>query len=163
MSERMSAYIQIGGRIRRSRAKQLITKITASSVSLDWGDALYEPKSVEDLPANLKDDRIWLCDDQASWGEFPELEHACRQLGLSYTRCCDGGSAYDAEREEWRPGMRKPLVQTCSNVNSENILVSQESLQKALDLLDLGRHQEARRILRRLCPRVPPLPVFEIV
>jgi hypothetical protein len=31
-----------------------------------------------------------LCDEQANNGEFPELEVACRRLGLSYLRHSEG-------------------------------------------------------------------------
>lgn len=163
MSERMSGWIQIGGKLPRSKARQLCEAISTSRVSLDWGDATFEPKSPEELFAARKDDRLWLCDNEASWGEFPDLEEACRELGLPYTRCSDGTGVYDAERVDWRPGMESPLSRICSNESGEKILIAEESVRNALAALEAGNTPTAKRILQGLCHSIPPVPPFEIV
>ena len=163
MSERMSGWIQIGGTLPRSQTEQLCTAISSERVSLDWGDATFEPKSPEELIAARKDERLWLCDNEASWGEFPDLEEACRELGLAYTRCSDGASTYDAERDDWRPGMKSPLSRICSNESGNNILIAEEPVRNALEALDAGNFPTAKRILQSLCHSIPPVPPFEIV
>lgn len=163
MSERMSGWIQIGGKLPRSKARQLCTAISTARVSLDWGDATFEPKSPEELLAAREDDRLWLCDNEASWGEFPDLEEACRKLGLAYTRCSDGASVYDAERVDWRPGMKEPLSRICSNESGEKILIAEESVRNALAALEAGNAPTAKRILQSLCHNILPVPPFEIV
>lgn len=163
MSERSSAWIQIGGRIPRSKVHQLIEEITKSGVATDWGDATYEPKSVDELLEALKEGRLWLCDDQARYGEFPELEKICRRVKLAYTRCSDGGVVYDASRVDWRPGMKKPLARRCSTESEGCILVPQEAVEKVLVALDKTHIRQARRLLRAICTQVPSVPAFEIV
>ena len=163
MSERMSGWIQIGGKLQRSQAEQLCTAISTDRVSLDWGDATFEPKSPEQLMAARKDERLWLCDNEASWGEFPDLEEACRELRLAYTRCSDGASVYDAERVDWRPGMESPLSRICSNESGKKILVAEESVRNALETLEAGNAPTAKRLLQSLCHSIPPVPPFEIV
>lgn len=163
MSERMSAWIQIGGKVPRSKAEELCTAISSARVSLEWGDATFEPKSPEELLSVRKDDRLCLCDNEASWGEFTELEETCRELGLPYTRCSDSNGTYDAERVDWRPGMEQPHSRTCSTESGEKVLVAEESVRSALDALEAGNAPGAKRILQSLCPLIPPVPPFEIV
>jgi hypothetical protein len=163
MSERMSGWIQIGGTLPRSHAEQLCSAISTDRVSLEWGDATFEPKSPEELMAARKDGRLWLCDNEASWGEFPDLEQTCRDLGLAYTRCSDGASMYDAERVDWRPEMKAPLSRICSNESGEKILVAEEPARNALAALEAGNAPTAKRILQSLCHNIPPVPPFEIV
>lgn len=111
--------------------------------------------------AALKERRLWLCDDEASWGEFPELKKTFRDLGLAYTRRSDGGAAYDAEVIEWRPGMRKPLVRIGINHNHATF-VRTSDVARALRHLEAGRVAQARALLGALCPRISPMPAFTI-
>ncbi len=152
MSERMSGWIQIGGTLPRSHAEQLCTAISTDRVSLEWGDATFEPKSPEELMAARKDGRLWLCDNEASWGEFPDLEQTCR----------DGASMYDAERVDWRPEMKAPLSRICSNESGNKILIAEEPARNALAALEAGNAPTAKRILQSLCHTIPPVPPFEI-
>ena len=96
MSERYCAWIRIGGRIERSKTEPLLAEVHSSSVSLDWGEPPFEPASAEDLLDAKKDDTLQLCDDQARYGEFPELEEVCRDLELAHTRFCEAWCGYVA-------------------------------------------------------------------
>ena len=163
MSDRTCAFIEIGGRLPRSKANTLLEAINRTRVSHDWGDATFQPETADDLLTVTKDSHLWLCDDQASYGEFPEFESVCRRLALFYIRCSDGGVVYDAGRVDWRPGMKKPLARRCSTESNGCILVPQEAVEKALAALDSGHVPEARGLLRWICRQVPPVPPFEIV
>lgn len=163
MSERMSAWILIGGALPRKMTEPLCNAISTSCVSQEWGDATFEPKTPEDLLAARKDERIWLCDNEAAWGEFPDLEQTCRKLDLAYTRCSDGSSIYDAERVDWRHGMNKPVSRICSNQSGTKILIAEESVRNALEALEAGTVPKAKRILRALCRSISTVPPFEIV
>ena len=163
MSDRYSAWIRIGGSIERTKTERLLAEVHSSGVSLDWGEAPFEPTSAEALVDAKKDDILQLCDDQARNGEFPELEEVCRDLGLAYTRFCEAYCGYDAEIVEFRPGMKEPLIRTCSNEGSDVILVDAATVKEALTALENGRIQEAIAKLRSLCPQVPDLPPFEII
>ena len=163
MSERMSAWIQIGGKIPRSKVKRLLKAISQAGVSLEWGDALFTPTTPDDLLTTLKDGCLWLCDDEASWGQFPELEQACRRLRLPYIRCCDGNCTYDAERVDWRPGMKEPLSRRSSIEHSGEIFVPASDVREVLACLEDGDIPKAVAKLRSLCPGIPDMPPFEII
>lgn len=162
MSERFATWMQIGGKVPRAKVKQLLRAITEAGVSLEWGDAAFTPRSAEDLLAALKDGYLWLCDDEASWGQFPELEQACRKLRLPYTCCCDGGCAYDAERVDWRPGIKEPLSRRSSTEHSGEIFVLAGEVKAALVMLEAGDVLKTVAKLRSLSPDIPELPPFEI-
>ena len=162
MSERLCAEIWIGGRLSRVQVPEFLKAVSEARVSLEWGDACFTPNTAEELLESLRDGRLWLCDDQASYGEFPELESACRALGLSYRRHSEGKYEHDAEIVAWRPGMAEPLFRVGSNRN-QSAYVPVEEVARALKHLEAGRAGKAKKILRLLCPQVPELPPFEIV
>lgn len=162
MSERYGACIRIGGEIRHRRLVKLLKAIQLESVSHEWGEPPFEPKRAEELATAVRGDHLFMCDDQASSGEFAELESACRRLGLAYTRWCDGGRTYDAEVVDWRPGMRVPVVRVGSNY-PDTIYVDAEEVRNALKHLEAGRAGKAKAMLRALCPHVAALPPFDIV
>ena len=163
MSAHYAAWVRIGGRIKRSKIEQLLKAIREASVSLEWGDAPFAPQSDDELLTVRRDGHLWFCDDQARWGEFPELEGACRKLKLGYSRHTEGACDCDAERVDFRPGMKEPLVRIGSNVNSNVTYVPTEAVRKALALLEGDQSEKALRVLRKLCPDVSELPAFEIV
>lgn len=163
MSERYCGWIRIGGRIERSRIDPLLREINQASVKLDWGEPLFEPKTADELLEARADDRLRLCDEEAYYGEFPELEKICRDLGLAYERSCEAWCGCDAEIVQWRPGMEKPVIRTCSNADFEVVLLDSRVVHEALVSLEAGRHQEAIGRLMNLFPEVPDLPIFEVV
>jgi hypothetical protein len=103
-----------------------------------------------------------LNDDQARFGEFPELEEACRTLGLTYRRHSEGKYELDPEVVDWRPGMSEPLVRMGSNDDREATYVGADHVRQAIDLLEAGGAKRALSLLREVCPVVPDVPVFEI-
>ena len=138
-------------------------RFNPSGVSLDWGEPPFEPTSADALVDAKKNDTLQLCDDQARNGEFPELEEVCQELELAYTRFCEAYCGYDAEIVDFRPGMKEPLIRTCSNEGSDIVLVDGATVKEALTSLEGGRTQEAIAKLQSLCPQVPDLPPFEII
>ncbi len=59
--------------------------------------------------------------------------------------------------------MKEPLIRTCSNEDSDIVLVDGATVAEALVALEAGRAQEAINKLRSLCPDIPNLPPFQIV
>ena len=163
MSSRFCASIRIGGQIRRSKVELLLKEIRAAALSLEWGDAPFLPKSADELMEARRDKHLCLCDEQADYGEFPVLEAFCRKLGVSYSRHGEASFDCDAELADWRPGMKKPLVRTASNINSVDTYVPTDGVRNALTLLEAGHAMKALDALRQLCPDIPELPPFEIV
>lgn len=162
MSERYAASIKIGGEIRQGHLATLLDAITKASICHEWGEPPFEPKSAEDLVAAIREDHLFLCDDQTRYGEFPELETACRELGLSYTRWCEGYCEYDAEVVDWRPGMNEPFCRTGSNSGNATFVPTKE-VRKALKHLERNHIGRARELLRKLCPDIPEPPPFTII
>ena len=162
MSDRIAAHITIGGALSRSRLPGLLKAITEAEVATSWGDAFFQPQSEEQVLSVLMNGRLWLCDDESRDGCFPDLEDACRKLGLSYTRLCESRYEYDAERVDWRPGMKKPLIRVASNARNTTYISSTE-VRKVLVHLEAGHINKAKSLLRTLCPDVPKLPPFRIV
>ena len=163
MSSRFCASIRIGGRIKRSKVEPLLKEIRAAALSLEWGDAPFLPQNADELMEGRKDKHLQLCDEQANYGEFPELEAACRKLGLAYCRHSEASFDCDAELADWRPGMKEPLVRTGSNINSRDSYVPMEAVCKAVALFEAGQPNKALHALRQLCPDIPELPPLEIV
>jgi len=162
MSERYAANIVIGGSLPKIRLPELLEVVQETDVSIEWGDAPLNPQSEQELLTALDEGQLWFCDDQALNGELPELETACRELGLSYTRQSEGYSGYDAEVVDWRPDMEEPLVRTGSNAGDGTFVLTEE-VRKALTHLESNHIGRARELLRTLCPDIPELPPFKIV
>jgi hypothetical protein len=163
MSSRYSAWIRIGGTLERAKAEPLLTAIREEYVKLDWHSPLFEPTTVEELVNARQDGWLWLCDEEARYGEFDRIERVCRELGLSFRRHTEAWCGEDALLLDWRPGMAEPLVRTGSSDHSDTVLVSEDEVRKALAALEAGDAAEAIRTLKALCPPVPELPPFEVV
>jgi len=148
MSSRFCASIRIGGQIKRSKVEPLLKEIGAAALSLEWGDAPFLPQNADELMEARQDKHLCLCDEQANYGEFPELEVACRELGLAYCRHSEASFDCDAELADWRPGMKKPLVRTGSNINSHDSYVPIEAVRKAVAVLESGDTTKALHAFR---------------
>ena len=162
MSERFCAHIRIGGRLDRSSIEPFVKAICEAQVSLDWGDAPFEPATAEDLVEVLREGWLWFYDTDARYGEFTSLEGTCRRLGLSYQRHSEAWCSYDAELADWRPGMDKPLVRPCSNEDGDIVFVASNCVKEAIQLLESEHSQQALDLLRDLCRGVPNVPTFEV-
>jgi len=163
MSSRICASIHIGGRLKRSRVEPLLKAIREAGASLDWGDAPFLPQCPEDLAEACAGQVLRLCDEQAKSGEFPDIEAACRKVGLGYSRHSEGSVEWDAELVDWRPGMKKPLVRHASNANRVDTYVPTDAIRGVIRFLERGQPDRALRALRELCRVIPELPPFEIV
>jgi hypothetical protein len=178
MAERMAAQIWIGGRLSAKLADELRGAINTEHVCLEWGDGQFCPDNSQDLlQARVEhhDGRaLRLCDDQASWGEFADLESFLQEHAVPYTRHGEGGGSYNGEIVEYRPGTDPACTPVDANgsptVDVDAIRRVAKSLDTALEQLDAGAVRKAalwlkraRRSLRKqLPPEIPPLPSFEI-
>jgi hypothetical protein len=178
MAERMAAQIWIGGRLSEKQAKELCGAIDAEGVSLEWGEGPFCPKTPRDLlQASVEHNdglAIRLCDDQASWGEFADLESFLRDHAIPYTRHGEPGGGYNGEIVEYRPGTDPVTIPVDANENPTVDVDAMRRVAKTLDAtlkqLNAGevrkaalRLKRARKSLReQLPPDIPPLPSFEI-
>ncbi len=163
MGERYCAWIRIGGTIERTKTEPLLTEIRSSCVKLDWCQPCFEPTSVDELLAARTDGWLRLCDEEARYGEFKELEQVCQEIGLSYTRHTEAWCGEDATLLDFRPGMKEPVEQYGSNAGGDTVMVPADAVKEAIVLLRAGRVPEAIGKLEHLCPHIPQLPPFEIV
>jgi hypothetical protein len=147
MSQRMAAEIWIGGKVAASLVPDLCGAIAHEGVSLEWGDAPFRPTTPEDLHKALREnDRgvplLWLCDNQASWGQFDTLEAFLQEHGIPYTRRSEGAGQYDPELVEFRP--RHEPVSLSTNTAGEPVVLA-SGLEPVDNLLAAALELEQRR------------------
>jgi len=181
MSERIAAEIQIGGKVRRSVAEELCEFIAAERASLEWGGKPFEPKTVDELLAARCDSGdgihiLQLYDDEASWGEFDDLEEFLREHKIPFVRYTAGKYDYDPEVVAYHPtcGLfrrltdhnRNTTVQTCVLKPIADSLAKLAAMRSgAVDVAKLQRklQQLHGKLQKYLSPEVPALESFEII
>jgi hypothetical protein len=179
MSEQMAAEIWIGGKIAASLVPGLCAAIAKEYVSLEWGDSHFRPSTADELLAACRENEqdvrlLWLCDDQARWGEFEDLEQFLREHDIAFTRRSDGRYEYEPAIAEYRPN--EGVFVLAANNSGEVVIPAYElatvetSLAEAVQLAH-GNEKEkawplvesALRVLReKLPPKLPALEPFEI-
>jgi hypothetical protein len=178
MSDYIAAEITIGGNVKRSLVRSLCRAISSQRVALDWGETLFQPESAQDLLAALTDVNgvklLKLCDDQARWGQFEELEWFLEKHQIAFRRHSDGRYEYDSDLVEYRPGLGR--VYSLASKSGEPLvslgLARQgiAALSEVQKLLRRKQSAEAVRIIRsglrslrsQLPHEVPPLKPFTI-
>jgi hypothetical protein len=180
MADRIPAEIWIGGKIAATLVPGLCAAISDAGASLAWGDVQFCPADADDLTNALVDSAdgvplLWLCDDEASWGEFDGLEKFLEEHHILFTRQSEGRYEHEPERVEFRPGAGKVCLATDRSgeavVRAAELGDLEGTLTKTLQLVQGGQSKRvasslraAIKTLRRaLPPAVPPLEPFEIV
>ena len=176
MSERRAAEIWIGGTIQPELVNEMCAAIRGEQLSLEWGDAVFEPRDADELLEGLGGldgvDVLHFCDDRAAWGQFAELEEFLRKRRLPYDRRTGASDCYDGAIAQFRPGRK--LAETTTNANGYPV-ADADAVEKAWRLLTkaqqaLKQGKSPRRQLSRatkllagaLPPDLPPLPPFAI-
>lgn len=162
MADRMCAEIWIGGPVPAKLGPALVRAIRQEDMSLDWGDALFVPKTVQDLD-KAKDDEGYLhfTDVEASYGQFGDLEAFLVKHGIPFHRRSEGKYEHNPEVVFYLPKFQGPISWHATQ-NGE-MLVELEEVKKALRSLERGYHYVAMKKLRRLIGPEIKLPPFEIV
>jgi hypothetical protein len=176
MADCMAAEIWIGGPVPASLVPELCAAISEQSVALEWGEPIFEPGSGDDLMAVRRERDgtllLWLCDNEARWGEFDSLELFLREHNIPFTRKSDGGYEYDPEMIEFRPGREAEQVLTDKWGELVVAVSLLNELKAGLDAIEsaptrtemIEQIQAVRRLVeKRLPPMLPPLETFEIV
>jgi hypothetical protein len=115
---------------------------------------------------------LWLCNEQASWGTFEELEGYLRRVRIPFDRHTDSTAIYDGEWFAYRPGWGTATM----TINQEgHAVVPIDGLRHVQRLLDgacqaSANGKDPSRSLRRACRRMqrelprpfPQLPSFTI-
>lgn len=103
MSDRYPAEIHIGGAVPRTLLDELVRKVMETGVSLNGYD---DGCATEDeIRAALREGKILdLCDCQARYGHFDELEEFLIQNGIHFNHHREACYEYDAENNYYRGG-----------------------------------------------------------
>lgn len=142
MADRIAAEISIGGPIPRSLVPELCDVIQAEGVGLEWGDRAFHPKTQADLERALCDGYLVLRDDEASNGQFDDLEDWCQEHGLAYDRQTEPKYEYDGELAQFRPGHEVVLVVTNAEgaavLPAGDVTRATEALERAVRAFRVG-------------------------
>ena len=147
MSDHYSARIEIGGDLPRQHLPRFCR--------------LFEAGDEEELLGHIEDGHLVLEDEQAAWGEFFELESACRDLDLPYRRRSEGCWQQPPQLVFWQPGMEEPESVTTNG--DGDMLTSMDTLCEVREHLRAGRAAEALALLEETIVEVPALPPFRLV
>jgi hypothetical protein len=164
MADRVIAKIWIGGTLRAANAQVLIDAINEAQVYPEEGDIHFQPCSAVDLmEARTTDGLLYLCDDEAPWGEMDSMIEVCGRLGLSYRHWHEASSDGGAAVTWWAPGMDQPISYPSDHFDQDRIFVDVGVVRSTLDLLRTGQVGDAVALLEGALPVMPSLPPFEIV
>jgi hypothetical protein len=180
MSERMVAEIWIGGKIAASLVPDLCEAIADEGVSTEWGGGGFEPATAHDLLKAVKPNRdkvplLWLCNGEATWGEFSSLEAFLQDRQIAFTRVSEGKYEYDPEMLVYRPSTGRIEIATDSSgepmVPISPFVAVEAELSKVVDAVPVASLRTILRAIRSarntlrcaLPPTFSPLEAFEIV
>ncbi len=160
MSDRFWGKIMIGGEISPRTAAKLAVFISGNNLFGEYGETPFIPNSADDLALRASETGGYLkfSDDEASWGQFGELEHFLVQHKIPYDRQSEAKYEYDAELIVYRP--ESGLVRYPTDQDG-NVLVPAETARKAIASIRKGRLWEALAVLEGAIGN-PPLPPFVI-
>jgi len=148
MSDRYPAEIQIGGPIPRMILVELVKEIVATGASLDdYSGRIVTQESVQET---LQEGQIIkLCDDQACYGGFEELEDFLVRRGIHFNLHCDAFCEYDGENVYFRGGKR---LLSLPASQKGNILIRFEDITNILNNQDMDDHRKLETLTKLIVP-----------
>ncbi len=100
MADYMAAHIKIGGKLQRSKLQEFLSLIQDLSAEDYWSS----PADQEYLQECMDDKKpIGLYDDEASYGQFEELERFCVENNLTFRRQSSPKYEYDGQIRYFSP------------------------------------------------------------
>ncbi len=177
MADRMATEIWIGGPIPESLVEEFCGVLRTESLSLDYGEAPFEPQDAKELLEGAAGNAglLRLCHDEVAYGEFSDLESWLQEHDIPYTRKSDGKYEHDPVVVEFRP---ESGLHTCTADKGLEPVVSVKPLRKVVRRLQAAmavpakkKPKKARKqvkralklLTRHMPPELPPLPPLEIV
>jgi hypothetical protein len=164
MGEHYPGTIEIGGDLPRSKLKKFLEVLRDSGGGADWegGFAGKTKESLAELYAAGDGKTLKLCNAQASFGSFGDIEAFCRKNNLPYDAHCDSHHENNAYHSRWRPG-RDNSVEVASD-NDHRMLVDAGPVAKARRHLSEGNVIAAIKTLDEVLVGVSidPLPPFHV-
>ena len=130
MSDRFPGEITIGGSIPRRLLDKLAEKIASEGVSIDWQYALDKAAVRKAIDAAAEhSETVRFTDDEASYGQFEDLENWLTSHGIDFDRHSDARYEYDGENAYGRD-RKRPVVMNSDQSSKD--LVSAEEVREAL-------------------------------
>ena len=152
MADYFPGKIEIGGVVPRHCVEELIAEILETKASLDeYGLAEVTQDALQH--AIEKKQILILCDDQARWGQFEELEGFLLDRGIHFNRHSNSYCEFDAEKVFFRGDKVVEFAATQDGDLLQHCSCIDEILQKKIS------DSEKVAILRRLMhpPELKPL------
>ena len=146
MSDKVPAWIEIGGNIPREHVPALIECIRSSGVAGSFGSGEVVVHTADDLLDLARDvtgnlGTLKLYDERARNGEFRALECFLEEHGIGFDRRSDGAAEFSPEIVRFRPGWPAPTTGIRDNLGREVVPI--EYVEEALEMLRAGKIDEA--------------------
>ncbi len=107
MADYMAAHIEIGGKLARTKLNELLSLIVELSAEDDWSS----PPNQEYLQTCADENKpLALYDDQARYGEFPELEQFCIANNLTFNRHNSPKYEYEGQIRLFSPDSGEQVI-----------------------------------------------------
>ncbi len=107
MADYMAAHIEIGGKLARSKLKELLSLIHELSAE-DYSSSPLNQEYVQTCTDENKP--LALYDDQARYGEFPELEEFCIANNLTFNRHSSPKYEYEGQIRFYSPDSIEQVI-----------------------------------------------------
>jgi hypothetical protein len=159
MGDYFAGDIEIGGKISRKDLNELIEKILEGGLKKDY-NFLYTRGELVEAFATQKS--VSLCDDQAKYGEFPELEAWLIEHKIPFDRHSDARYEYDAVNTYCRVEDNKVILNTLYSTQDGADLLDKGCIGSIVNdsgLTDTEKINELQRIINK----VESLPPIEII
>lgn len=104
-----------------------------------------------------EDGLVAFCDDQAYYGEFPDIESYCVEHRIPFDRYSTGAYEYDPEWRAFRPDL--DLDEVVMTTEERHPTINAQPIRNALDEHDDPELavKEIRMYLDEYAPMIPPL------
>ncbi len=152
MADYFPGKIEIGGVIKRKVLPQLVEQINLTEASIDsWDSPHNSSYNIRDIEEKINNDGIIiLCNTEARYGEFPELETWLVKNKISFNRHSSARYENDAEFVVCRFDKNNQAIKEIFyTIENESILVRRESVLKAYRLLEKNKISQAMKILSK--------------
>ena len=152
MADYMAAHIEIGGKLARAKLTELLSLIEELSAE-DYGSS---PPNQEYLQTCADENKpLALYDDQARYGEFPELEQFCIANNLSFNRKSSPKYEYEGQIRFFSPD------------SGESNISATDDGEPYLKLSELKDYRERGLTLQEIIEKVAEyegnVPSFELI
>ena len=152
MADYMAAHIEIGGKLTRCKLNELLSLIEELSAE-DYGSSSPNQEYLQTCADENKP--LALYDDQARYGEFPELEQFCIANNLTFNRHSSPKYEYEGQIRLHSPDFGEQVIGATDD--GEPYLKWSE----LKDYLEMGLpHQE---VIAKVAEYDGHVPAFELI